>query len=148
MQRAVGREHQHAVTAGGVQFNFGTPDKSNVISAKKNVIALPANKFASLWVLGAAVEGGQRAQEFVVTYSDGTTQILFQNMSDWFAPQRFPGESRGVRVRYRNMANGVKDPRSFSLYRYGFALDKTKTVKSLTLPDNPNIRIAAISLAN
>jgi len=132
----------------GVGFSIGAAGANNIVAAKGSSIPLPRNRFASLWLLGAAVEGGQRGQTFLVTYTDGTTQTLSQNFSDWFSPQGFPGESRGLKMDYRNMANGVRDPRPFSLYTYGFALDKTKTVQLLTLPNNPNVKIAAMSLAN
>jgi len=137
-----------SVTAKGVRFTLGTSGGNNVVASRGGTIALPGQKFSSLWLLGAATEGGQRAQTFVVTYADGTKQTLSQNMSDWFAPQGFSGESRAVRTDYRNMGSGAKDPRPFSLYSYGFALDNTKTVQSLTLPNNPNVKIAGVSLAN
>ncbi|PQV63513.1 Peptidase [Abditibacterium utsteinense] len=136
------------VTAQGVQFSLGAPDMNNIVAARNSVIALPRQKFSSLWLLGAATEGGQRGQTFVVTYSDGSVQTLSQNLSDWFSPQGFPGESRGLKTEYRNLGTGIKDPRPFSLYTYGFAVDNTKAVQSLTLPDNPNIKIAAASLAH
>ena len=137
-----------SMTVKGVRFNLGAAGANNIVSARGSVVPLPRNKFSSLWLLGAAVEGGQRGQTLLVTYTDGTTQTMSQNFSDWYSPQGFPGETRGLRMDSRNMANGVKDPRPFSLYSYGFALNKTKTVQSLTLPNNPNIRIAAMSLAN
>lgn len=137
-----------SLTAKGVQFTLGAAGANNIVSAQGSAIPLPRSRFSSLWLLGAAVEGGQRNQTLLVTYTDGTTQTFAQNFSDWFSPQGFPGETRGLRMDYRNMADGARDPRPFSLYAYGFALDKTKTVQQLTLPNNPNIRIAAISLAN
>ncbi len=136
-----------AVETKNVRFSLGAPGASNIVAAQSNVVALPKGQFASLWLLGAATEGAQRGQEFVVTYGDGTTQTLTQNLSDWYAPQGFPGESRAVKTEGRNMANGARDARPFSLYAYGFALDPGKTVQSLTLPDNPNIKIAGVSLA-
>ena len=131
-----------------VNFALGAAGTNNIVAARGNVIALPPRKFSSLWFLGAAIDGAQRAQTFKVTYSDGTTQTWSQNLSDWFAPQSNPGESRALKMDYRNMANGARDARSFSLYAYGFALDGTKSVQSVTLPENPNVRIAAISLGN
>ena len=136
------------MTVKGVQFTLGAAGTKNIMAAKGFSVPLPRKSFASLWLLGAATEGGQRGQTLLVTYTDGTTQTLSQNFSDWFSPQSFPGESRGLKTDYRNMANGTRDARPFSLYTYGFALDKTKTVQLLTLPDNPNVKIAAISLAN
>ena len=135
------------VSTKGVNFSLGAPGANNIIAASGQTLSLPNGKFSSLWMLGAATEGGQRAQEFVVNYSDGSKQVLAQNLSDWFSPQGFPGESRAVRSDYRNMGNGVKDTRPFSMYSYGFALDNTKTVQSLTLPNNPNVKIAGVSLA-
>ena len=48
-----------------------------------------------------AVGGGGGRQpdgaDLHVTYTDGTTQKLVQNFSDWFQPQSFPGESRAVK---------------------------------------------------
>ena len=135
-------------TSKEVKFTIGAPGVNNVVAARGNILALPQKKATTLWMLAAAVEGSQNAQEFTVTYTDGTTQTLTQNFSDWYAPQNFPGESSAVKMDYRNMMDGTKDPRPFSLYSYGFALDGSKTVKSLKLPDNPNVRIAAVSLAN
>ncbi|MBV9868791.1 MAG: hypothetical protein JO316_25820 [Abitibacteriaceae bacterium] len=130
-----------------VQFTIGPANAPNIISATGQVLPLTAGNYASLWLLGAAVEGNQMAQTLTVTYTDGTTENLVQNFSDWFEPQSFPGESRAVKMAYRNMANGAKDPRTFHAYSYGFNLNPAKTVKSLTLPNNPNVKILAITLA-
>ncbi|RYG63313.1 hypothetical protein EON80_21490 [bacterium] len=108
----------------------------------------PAGKFSTLWLLGAAVEGNQKNQELTVTYTDGSTQTLFQNFSDWYTPQRFVGESRTIPMSYRNMADGTRDPRRFNVYKYGFNLDKNKDVASVTLPKNPLVKILAVSVAN
>ena len=121
---------------------------ADVVSCKGGTVSLPAGSYASLWLLGSAVEGNQMAQPLTVTYTDGTTETLSQNFSDWFLPQGFPGESRAVKMAYRNLPTGGKDGRPFYVYSYGFQLDHTKTVKSLTLPNNPNVKILAISLAN
>ena len=93
-----------------------------------------------------AVEGAQKAQVFTVTYTDGTQQELAQNLSDWFQPQNFPGETRAVKMAYRNVSIGAKDIRPFYLYSYRFSLPAKKTVKSLTLPQNPNVKVVAVSV--
>ena len=135
-------------TSNDVVFHLGPADAANTVLCNGGTIALPTGSHASLWLLGAAVEGNQMGQAFTVTYTDGSTQTLAQHFSDWFAPQRFPGESSAVKMAYRNMTDGSRDPRTFSVYSYGFALDKAKTIKSLTLPDNGNVRLLAISLAD
>lgn len=130
-----------------VTFAAGPAKQPDTIACKGQVVALPDGAFTSLWLLGAAVEGSQRAQNFTLTYADGTTETLVQNVSDWFVPGRFAGEIRAVPMTYRNMANGAKDERTFYAYAYGFALKSGKTVKSITLPKNENVRILAITLA-
>ena len=132
----------------GVQFTLGRADTPDLIVCHSQVIPLPPGSHASLWLLGAAVEGSQMAQTFTVTYTDGTTQDLIQNLSDWFLPGRFPGEGRAVKTPYRLSARGEKDPRAFYIYSYGFKLDAAKTAKSVTLPDNVNVKIFAVSVAN
>jgi hypothetical protein len=132
----------------GVTFKLGSANAADVVSCGGGTVNLPAGQYASLWLLGSAVEGNQMAQPLTVTYTDGTTETLSQNFSDWFLPQGFAGESRAVKMAYRNMPNGGKDGRPFYVYSYGFPLDHTKTVKSLTLPNNPNVKILAISVAN
>lgn len=131
----------------GVRFNLGPAAGNNIISSQGNVLDLPVGKYASLWILGAAVEGNQMAQEFTVTYDDGTSAKLAQNISDWYQPRGFPGESRAVKMAYRNMGQGARDARTFYAYSYGFALDAGKAVRSLSLPQNPNVKILSVSLA-
>ena len=137
-----------ALTWKEVVFRPGPAGSANVISCRGAEIALPAGNYSSLWLLGAAVEGSQMAQTFTVTYTDGTKEILAQNVSDWFTPQSFPGEARALKMAYRNMAGGDRDTRTFYAYSYGFRLDSAKTVKSLTLPDNANVKILAVSVAH
>lgn len=130
-----------------VTFTVGKAGAPNVVTAKGKTIALPAGSYRSLWLLGAAIEGGQIGQTLTVTYTDGTTDTLYQNFSDWYQPQRYPGEGRGVRMSYRNMGDGNKDPRTFYAYTYGFAVNPAKTVKSVTLPGNDFVKIVGITLA-
>ena len=130
-----------------VTFHPGRADAPNVLTCAGNILDLPAGNYASLWLLGAAVEGAQMAQTFTVTYADGSKDTLVQSISDWYQPGRYPGENRAVKMAYRNMAGGEKDARTFYVYSYGFPLNSAKAVKSLTLPDNANVKIIAVSVA-
>ncbi|HKF49845.1 MAG TPA: hypothetical protein VKB38_20960, partial [Terracidiphilus sp.] len=69
-----------------------------------------------------------------------------QNFSDWFTPQKYAGELEGVAMAYRNFDNGTKDQRTFNLYAYRFALNSTKTVASLTLPNDQSVAVLAATL--
>lgn len=136
------------LTISDVVFQVEGNKEKDVLSCRGNVISLPGGNYNSLWLLGAAVEGNQMAQKFTVTYTDNTTEQISQNISDWYQPQRFPGEARAVKMPYRNMMDGSQDPRTFNVYRYGFKLDPAKTVKSITLPNNENVKLLSLTLAN
>lgn len=137
-----------APTARDVRFRLGPAGAPDAVSAKGQTISLPAGAHKSLWLLAAAINGDQRDQPVVVTYTDGSTATFAQNFSDWYLPEIFPGETRAVATSYRNMADGSRDPRNFFVYGYGYPLDPNKTVRSVTLPNDDNIRVLAVSLAD
>jgi hypothetical protein len=47
---------------------------------------------------------------------------------------------------YRDFDNGTKDQRTFNLYAYKLALNKAKTVQSITLPNNAKVAVLAATL--
>ena len=140
-------------TCKDVQFQLGPAGGNNLVACAGQVVPVNAGPVnagpaSSLWLMAAAVEGSQMAQTLTVTYTDGTTDTLSQNFSDWFQPRNFPGEVRAVRMPYRLLADGSKDQRTFYVYGYGFALNPAKTVKSVTLPNNKLVKVLAMTLAN
>jgi hypothetical protein len=136
------------VTSHDVLFQLGAPGLPDALSPNKNVVSLPAGSYHSLWILASAIEGSNRNDSLLVTYTDGTEQSFAQNFSDWYLPGDFPGETRAVKSDYRVRGDGSLDTRTFYVYSYGYPLDRSKTVQSLTLPDASDLRILAISLAN
>jgi Pro-kumamolisin, activation domain len=129
-----------------VQFNFGPANKLDAVSGAGQTIALPPGRYATLELLGTGYNGDQSAQTVSVTYTDGTTSTITQGFSDWFVPQYNNNESFAVVMPYRDLADGSKDNRPFNLYAYILALDSRKTVKSLTLPNDPNVVVLAATL--
>jgi hypothetical protein len=125
-------------------FNLGTANSNNVVSAAGQTINLPAGNFSTLNFLATAVYGNQPSQTFTVTYTDGTTQTFTQSISDWFTPQNYSGESNAVTMAYRDVFDGTRDNRTFHVY--SLALNSAKTVRSITLPNNGNVAILAMTL--
>jgi len=130
----------------GVSFTFGPANGADVISSSGQTIALTAAHAASVSLLALAVNGAQTSQVFVVTYTDGTTTRFTQSISDWFSPAHFAGESIARSMAYRDTSNGGRDNRTFNLYGYAFATNTAKTVKSITLPGNAQVKVLAIGL--
>jgi hypothetical protein len=130
-----------------VTFKIGSPGVSNVVTAAGQAIPLPTGVFTSLRLLMMSVNGNQESQNFLVTYGDGTVQTNTQSLSDWFTPQDYPGESQVVTMDHRNNSDGTSsDDQTFYIYGYTFNLDKTNAVKSVTLPNNGNVKIFALTL--
>jgi alpha-mannosidase len=128
----------------GVVFNIGAGDVPDAVAGK--TVMLPEGKFANLKLLGTGVEGGQESQVFTITYADGTTSSVTQNLSDWYESSGYKGESEAVVTPYRVRGDGGKDVRTFYLYGYSFDLDSRKAVSSITLPDNEQVLIFAMAL--
>ena len=99
-------------------------------------------------MVATALQGAQRNQVLKVTYTDGTSDVFTQSFNDWFgvSPTLFPGETRALGMAYRNNANGSRDNRTFNAFGYSFALNNSKAVKSITLPNNANVEVLAITL--
>jgi hypothetical protein len=128
-------------------FNFGPLNTTNVISCAGQIISLPPGNYSRLRMLATAVNGNQPSQSFTVTYTDSTITTFGQSLSDWFSPQNYAGETKAIPMGYRNSANGSSsENNSLYMYGYSFALNSAKTPQSITLPNNANVELAAISL--
>jgi hypothetical protein len=130
----------------GVNFAFGPANGVDVISAAGQTITLTATQASSLSLLAIAVNGAQTSQAFLVNYTDGTGATFTQSLSDWFVFGQYSGESIAKSMPYRDTSNGGEDARTFNLYGYTFATDKSKTVASITLPNNSQVKVLGIGL--
>lgn len=130
----------------GILLDFGPANDLDAVGAAGQVIALPAGQYSNLVLFATAVNGNQKSQTFTVTYTDSSTTNFTQSLSDWYTPQKYPGEQEGVATAYRNFDNGTKDKRTFSLYEYRFVLNKTKTVQSLTLPNDSHVAVLSATV--
>ncbi len=128
----------------GVIFKLGPAGAPDVVTGA--TVPLPPGKFAALKLLATGVEGSQEMQTFTLTYGDGTTQSFTQNLSDWYAPNQFSGESAAVAMPYRLVGDGSTDDRTGNLYAYSFTLDSSKDVRSVSLPHNRNVVVFAMTL--
>jgi hypothetical protein len=130
----------------GVRFDFGAANVADAVACSGQSISMPAGRFSSLMLLATAVEGNQTSLPLTVNYTDGTSSQFVQSFSDWFTPQKYPREFEGVAMAYRNFDDGTKDPRTFSLYAYAFALNPKKMVLSIGLPNNPKVVVLGATL--
>ncbi|MDE3066333.1 MAG: hypothetical protein KGJ60_02155 [Verrucomicrobiota bacterium] len=133
---------------GNMLFALGPANSGDAIACSGQTLALPAGHYTTLQMLATGINGNQNNQTFNVSYTDNSKTTFAQGVSDWFTPQHYAGESILAAMPYRDNSNGTKDNRTFYLYDHSFTLDQTKTVRSITLPNNGNVIVMAITLAN
>lgn len=137
----------------GTQFTFGPPNQADsVYGTGANSIELPSGEFAALKILATGVDGAQESQTLTVTYTDGTMQEFTQTFDDWHGSKSCtssnpcaPGESVAVVMPYVDDEGGWW-ALPFYLFAYSFALNSSKTVQSLALPDNRYVVVLAATL--
>jgi hypothetical protein len=133
---------QNSISWAGQLFRLGD-GTGNAI--RESTITLPSGRYFGLTLLGTGVNGSQMNQSFTVKYSDGTTSVLKQSLSDWKTPQHYLGESIALTMPYRLTVDGTTHTGPYYLYAYLLPLDHTKTAVSLTLPNNRNVSFLAIN---
>ncbi|HLZ41876.1 MAG TPA: hypothetical protein VKQ11_12990 [Candidatus Sulfotelmatobacter sp.] len=130
----------------GILFGFGAANVTDAVSCSGQSVVLPAGQFSVLLLFATGVDGNQASQTLTVSYTDGTSAQYVQSFSDWYMPQKYPHESEGVAMAYRNFDNGTRDKRTFNLYAYQFTLNSNKVVQSVTLPNNPHVLVLAATV--
>lgn len=122
---------------------------NNVLEGGSNVTAsLPSGSYAQLHLLGLATNGNQTSQAFTVKYTDGTSTTANLSLSDWYAATPQPGEEWAAALAYRYGSSGAKQYGPIHVDDYTITLNSGKTVSSLVLPNNGNVKILAVTLSN
>ncbi len=142
-----------SITYGGSTFTLGTAGAVSSTTGAADAVSsttipLPAGNYTTLNLLGAAANGAQTNQSFVVTYTDGTTTTITQSLSDWWGPPKnYSGESQVLKMPYLVTPTGATMNEAVNVYGYTLAINSAKTVKSLKLPNNRNVMVLAIDVS-
>ena len=83
-----------------------------------------------------------------VHYSDGTTAQVALDATDWAASSPRLGEDIAVHADSRYDKAGAPDGVAVNLWHVSVPLDRTRTAESITLPDNGNLELYAVSGRN
>ena len=135
-----------AVTWNGIPFTIGAANTSNVVTASGQTIPLPTGMFSALAMLATAENGVQPSQTFRVNYTDGTSTPVIQGISEWYDSRGYPGESVAMVQAYRNYSNGTSQYLQGSLYGYTLPINDAKIAYSVTLPNDHNVKVLALTL--
>jgi hypothetical protein len=127
-----------------VVFRLGPQNAPDAVTSR--TVDLPAGRYSSVKILAMAVDGNQTAQAFTVNYADGTSSTSNQSLHDWAESQNFTGESIAAELPYRVAADGSEASGPFYARAYSFKLDTGKPVRSISLPQNRNVVVLALTL--
>ncbi|MGF7181971.1 beta strand repeat-containing protein, partial [Tunturiibacter psychrotolerans] len=136
-----------SITWNGQTYSLGPANLPDAVTS--TTIALPQGVFTGLTMIGAATTVGQTSQRFTITYTDGTTAFATISLDSWTPTTPFTpvtGESIVSTTTIRNTGSGGSTAGTTYLYGYQIPLDNTKTVQSITLPNNRNVVIVAMAL--
>lgn len=129
----------------GSSFTFGPVNELDAVS-NGALIPLPAGQFSKVNMLATGVNGVQKSQSFIVTYTDGSTTILTQGLSNWVPAGNQAGETTVLTMPYADVYIGTQKVKPVAVYGYSFVLNPAKTVQSFALPANPNVVVLGLSL--
>ncbi len=154
----------------GIEFQLApaATGQPNAVVPRGQQIALPPGKFQRLYLLAAAAGGDQKA---VFRVGDSPSELTVQDWGGfigqwdcriWNSRSRtgdgrfagFAGLTPGFIKRaplawyctHHHTPDGANDPYAYS-YLFAYAVEMPARAKTLTLPDNPNIRILAATVA-
>ena len=119
-------------------------DAVNFVTAHGQDVPLVARAYSGLDVLLSA-HGGDVQATATVHYSDGSTASVPLNATDWAAGTPRLGEDIAVHADSRYNAAGAPDGVAVNLWHITVPLDASKTAESITLPDNTDLALYAVS---
>ena len=124
------------VTADGVTFTWpsvaaGAPD--NILAAGQPMLLNGTAGQTTLGLLGSSSNGASSGT-ITIFYTDGTSSTGTVSFNDW-AGGPGNGDTAVATMPYRNSSSGTSQSISMYIYATTVAVDATKTVESLVLPD-------------
>lgn len=131
------------VVSNGLSYTFPTPTSDGLdnIQAGGQTVPLAGTAGATRFgILGAAANGNPGSEgDFVITYTDGTTQTVNLGLTDWTlnggsATGPADGDAIAATTSYRDTSSGGRDSVDAYLFSADTALQPGKTVASVTLP--------------
>ncbi|MEV6008641.1 glycoside hydrolase family 3 C-terminal domain-containing protein [Streptomyces sp. NPDC051976] len=144
---AVGYTPGAHVTANGLSYQWPDtqPGQTDNVAAAGQVIDLQGQG-GKLGLLGTGISSAHSGT-VTVTYTDGTTDAIPITFPDWWSNAASGNSQLAVTTAnwYRHPGDTIGD-HAVSLYTTGGALDPTKTVATITLPNDTGIHVFAATI--
>jgi predicted alpha-1,2-mannosidase len=134
------------VTWDGVTYSAPDPTGTapNFVEARGQAMLLPAGQYANLRLV-AVSHNGPVATALTVQYADGTSAQVPFTAGDW-AGGTPAGTSVVLPMDHRIKAGKGVDGPPVRLFGQSLALDGTKAVRSIALPNDPRVEVYAVTV--
>jgi hypothetical protein len=132
----------------GVTFNLAVPNQPNSFWAAAQTINVAQGGYNTLNLAGAGVNGSQQNQPIRLNFTDGSSVVWTQSFSDWGSPQNYGHEAIVSTQSYRNTSTGGTNQFTNHIYGYSYSIPVGKTLASITLPYNTNVRLLDVQMSN
>lgn len=132
----------------GVTFNLAVPNQPNSFWAAAQTINVAQGGYNTLNLAGAGVNGSQQNQPIRLNFTDGSNVVWTQSFSDWGSPQNYGHEAIVSTQSYRNTSTGGTNQFTNHIYGYSYSIPVGKTLASITLPYNTNVRLLDVQMSN
>jgi hypothetical protein len=129
----------------GTAYATGPLDngKNNAMHLSGQTIAVKQNKYESIRLLGSSTNGNKTGL-IRVNYTDGTYSHFSLSMKDWCTSD-ITGEKVVQAMSHRHSGSSDEYINCY-IYAYYLGPDKTKTVSSITMPDQKDMHVLALTL--
>jgi hypothetical protein len=134
--------------AGSKDICFRYPEKNSglmkAVSCRGQELGLPENNTLRLHILGAGTGAGLSGG-LLATFADGHSENLPLTMTSWLEPPAL-GETPAFRSAFLRGGGGDNFGQAVYLHHYILTPAQSGKITALILPDNPEMKIFAITL--
>ncbi len=117
--------------------------KDNSVSSDGQTINLDKDRYSSIRIAGSATNG-DKSGVFRINYTDGSHSDISVTMKDWCTSD--PGNEKVLqKMNHRHTPDRNESYVNY-IFVYYLAADRDKTVRSITLPDENNMHVLAMTL--
>ncbi|MBI2844649.1 MAG: hypothetical protein HYX78_14745 [Armatimonadetes bacterium] len=128
-----------------ISFKYGpkAAGDKNAVTCAGQTVSAPKARYSKVHILGAAVEADQQA-DFGLKYQ-ASTESGGLTMSSW-AGEPAHGEDTAFVALHRHSAEGDERGVNSYLFHYTIAVDATRPLVEIILPNNEKMRVMAVTL--
>ncbi|MDD5132038.1 MAG: glycoside hydrolase family 2 TIM barrel-domain containing protein [bacterium] len=129
-----------------IKYKFGPKEdgQNNNLECIGKDIVLPNGRYTKVHIL-ATMHNGSSKVEFVLKYTDGTSETKKVAFSDWWGGKPVFDDEPAIVTSYHHEKAGIRQP-GVAIFSQTIAVDPKKILFKLGTPNEPRVHIFAISL--